>query len=82
MGMSVLVLSSSPYSSAAAAFSVSCLIFRPVLIYPNGRHSTEEDRKTAAICINLGCHNHISIHSPYIAFRVPPSPAAMNMQTP
>jgi len=25
----------------------------------------------AAICINLGCHNHISIDSPYTAFRVP-----------
>lgn len=46
VGVSVLVLSSSPYYSAAAAFSVSCLIFRLVLIYPNGRHSTEEDRES------------------------------------
>lgn len=44
VGVSVLVLfSSSPYSLAAAAFSIFCLIFRPVLKYPNGRHSTEED---------------------------------------
>ena len=41
VGVGILVLSSSPYSSAATAFSISCLIFRPVLIYPNGGRQVE-----------------------------------------
>jgi len=41
VSVGILVLSSSPYSSAATAFSISYLIFMPVLIYPNGERQVK-----------------------------------------